>query len=294
MAIFLSFSGIFCVNAWPFIVEVEVPNVVGSTQADATAALSAIDLSVTVATEYSSTIAAGDVISQSPAAGTFVQHGTAVNLLISLGPPLSPPVTVPNVVGATQANAASALAAAGLSVGTVTTQNSSSIAAGDVISESPAAGAPVSSGASVNLVISLGPPPISCVYVYDNLNRLTDVECADGTGIQYTYDAVGNVTSETYYSGSFPIAVISAAGGTVSPSSANVVSGGSQTFTFTPNTGYQVADVLVDGADQGAITSYTFSNVTAAHTISATFAAAYTIDDGRPERFHAHLRVRSR
>ena len=49
--------------------------------------------------------------------------------------------------------------------------------------------------------------------------------------------------------------------------------GGSQVFTITANTGYQVKDVLVDGASVGAVTSYTFSNVTAAHTIAASFVA---------------------
>ena len=51
-----------------------------------------------------------------------------------------------------------------------------------------------------------------------------------------------------------------------------VNNGGSQTFTITPSTGYHVADVLVDGASVGAVTSYTFTNVTANHTISASFA----------------------
>jgi hypothetical protein len=54
--------------------------------------------------------------------------------------------------------------------------------------------------------------------------------------------------------------------------------GANQTFTITPNTGYSVATVTVDGVSQGAISSYTFSNVTANHTISATFTAnSYTI-----------------
>ena len=54
--------------------------------------------------------------------------------------------------------------------------------------------------------------------------------------------------------------------------------GGSQTFTFTPIAGYH-AVVSVDGVSQGAITSYTFTNVTAAHTIAATFVEnpTYTI-----------------
>lgn len=63
--------------------------------------------------------------------------------------------------------------------------------------------------------------------------------------------------------------------GSISPSSASVVSGGSQTFTITPNTGYRVASVTVDGtALSSPVTGYTFHIVTADHTISATFAVA--------------------
>ncbi|MCX6344461.1 MAG: hypothetical protein NT018_05225 [Armatimonadetes bacterium] len=62
------------------------------------------------------------------------------------------------------------------------------------------------------------------------------------------------------------------ANGSISPSGAVVVNyGANQTFTFPANTGYQVANVTVDSVSQGAITSYTFTNVTANHTISATF-----------------------
>jgi YD repeat-containing protein len=187
LAIFVSFLSFFCVNAWPFIMKEEVPNVVGTTQANATSTLTALHLSVSTASAQSSTVAAGVVISQSPIAGTFVTLGTSINLVISLGPPSE---AVPNVVGATQANAASTLTTAGLSVGIVTTQNSSAIAAGNVISESPAAGTSVALGASVNLVVSLGPPPTQ--YTYDNLKRLISVQYGDGTIIQYIYDDAGN------------------------------------------------------------------------------------------------------
>jgi len=52
LAIFLSFSSIFCVNAWPMNISVEVPNVVGYAQADAASALVTSNLSVgTVITE---------------------------------------------------------------------------------------------------------------------------------------------------------------------------------------------------------------------------------------------------
>ncbi len=63
------------------------------------------------------------------------------------------------------------------------------------------------------------------------------------------------------------------ANGTITPSGAvSVASGASQTFTITPNPGYTLASVTVDGVNQGALASYTFSNVTAGHSISAAFA----------------------
>ena len=45
----------------------------------------------------------------------------------------------------------------------------------------------------------------------------------------------------------------------------------SQTYTITPNSGYKISDVLVDGVSVGAVSTYTFSNPLANHTISATF-----------------------
>ena len=63
------------------------------------------------------------------------------------------------------------------------------------------------------------------------------------------------------------------ANGTISPLGyTSVISGADQTYMITPNAGYNVADVLVDGVSQGAVTTYTFTNVIAGHTISATFS----------------------
>ena len=50
-----------------------------------------------------------------------------------------------------------------------------------------------------------------------------------------------------------------------------VSQGGSQTFTITPNANYTIASVTVDGLSVGAVSTYTFNNVTTTHTISATF-----------------------
>ena len=61
-------------------------------------------------------------------------------------------------------------------------------------------------------------------------------------------------------------------GGSISPAGAtSVYKGNDQSFTITPNSGYQIADVKVDGESVGTVASYTFENVTANHTIEATF-----------------------
>jgi hypothetical protein len=78
---------------------------------------------------------------------------------------------------------------------------------------------------------------------------------------------------------SYTITANTGAHGSISPSGDVTVNyGTSQSFTITPDTGYHVADVLVDGLSVGPVTSYNFPSVTATHTISATFAInTYTI-----------------
>ena len=65
-------------------------------------------------------------------------------------------VAVPDVVGFVQADAESAIVGAGLVVGTVSTLNSDTVPAGDVISQTPLAGANVNQGTAVDIVVSLG------------------------------------------------------------------------------------------------------------------------------------------
>jgi hypothetical protein len=61
--------------------------------------------------------------------------------------------------------------------------------------------------------------------------------------------------------------------GTIAPTGAvSVVPGAGQAFTITPDPGYHVADVLVDGVSAGAVPTYSFSAVAANHTIAASFA----------------------
>jgi len=74
---------------------VSVPNVVGDTQAAATTAIIGAGLAVgTVSTASSATVPSGDVISESPSAGTSVSPGSAVNLVVSTGPAVTPSYTL--------------------------------------------------------------------------------------------------------------------------------------------------------------------------------------------------------
>ncbi len=70
------------------------------------------------------------------------------------------------------------------------------------------------------------------------------------------------------------ITATAGANGVIAPSGAvNVTSGANQAFTITANAGFFVDDVLVDGGSVGAVTSYTFTNVVADHTIHAVFSS---------------------
>ena len=77
----------------------------------------------------------------------------------------------------------------------------------------------------------------------------------------------------TTVGGTYAITPSAGANGSISPATAQTVaSGASVTFTITANAGYHIEDVIVNGASVGAVTSYTFNNVTANGSISATFA----------------------
>ena len=88
------------------------------------------------------------------------------------------------------------------------------------------------------------------------------------------YVTIRNVTTS---STTYTINASAGSNGAISPpGSFSVLSGTNRTFTITANTGYKVQNVLVDGVSVGAVTSYTISNVTANHTISAIFAVNTT------------------
>jgi hypothetical protein len=118
-------------------------------------------------------------------------------------------------------------------------------------------------------------------YDYNTTNvtqpRLRDavVEVAVWSGAVTSYGGGGT----NPINGSHIIYASAGSGGTISPSGSVIVNdGANQPFTITNNTGYHSSDVIVDGVSNGTISSYTFSNVTQDHTITASFAIdTYTI-----------------
>jgi len=120
--------------------------------------------------------------------------------------------------------------------------------------------------------------PGTCDVAYGASGSFNYLYGKTGT-ITFNNDTFGDPISGVAKAGFYKVAQVTltasaGANGAISPSgSVKVNSGSSQTFTITPSAGYTVNAVTVDGASVGAVGSYTFSNVTAAHSISATFTA---------------------
>ena len=102
-----------------------------------------------------------------------------------------------------------------------------------------------------------------------------------GAVSSYTFSKVtaNHTISATFTANpiTYTITATAGTGGSLTPSGSTTVnSGSSQAYAIAPSSGYSIASVLVDGASVGAVSSYSFSNVTAKHTISATFTAIST------------------
>jgi 40-residue YVTN family beta-propeller repeat len=99
------------------------------------------------------------------------------------------------------------------------------------------------------------------------------------TNTSRVYVGNSNSNSVSVIFDPFTITATAGPGGSIDPSGqVGVNPGADQVFSITPDTGYHIDQVFVDGAYQGAPTSHTFSDVYADHTISAHFAVnTYTI-----------------
>ena len=106
----------------------------------------------------------------------------------------------------------------------------------------------------------------------------TDTEFPADTTVyaHWTYTGGGGSSGYSYYT----IKATAGTGGSISPSgNVSVREGRDQTFTITPDKGYAVANVKIDGKSIGAVKSYTFENVRRTHTIEVIFMKA----NGNPQ-----------
>ncbi|MEI7029739.1 Stk1 family PASTA domain-containing Ser/Thr kinase [Streptomyces pratensis] len=133
---------------------VRVPEVAGSSLADARRALKKVGLLPGMTTrEFSEDVARGKVIRTDPGAGRDRRPDTAVALVVSKGSP----VDVPDVTGLSVRDATAELEGEGLKAEVLPGRINSSEAAGDVAEQSPGEGAEAAEGDTVQLTVSKGP-----------------------------------------------------------------------------------------------------------------------------------------
>ena len=133
--------------------SVIVPEVVGLTKDEATGKLEELGLVAKVDTQASDTVPVDEVISSNPPKDSSVPHGSTVTILVSAGPSS---VTVPSLDGLDQEGAREALEAAGLKLGSITSEDSPYTPEGEVIRAEPGIGKPAAAGSTVNIWVSNG------------------------------------------------------------------------------------------------------------------------------------------
>ena len=141
----------------------------------------------------SGAVASGEVFKQDPPSGQQVKRGDTITYWVSSG---EPQATVPDLTNHTQDAAQTALVDAGLLLGAVTPEPSTTVPSGEVIRQDPAAGVEVAKGSAVNIVVSSGSPSpspspsptastvtIRNVYGMDSTSA-TDTLTADGFDVK--------------------------------------------------------------------------------------------------------------
>ena len=214
-----------------------MPNVIGFTQETATTVLKSMNLKVKTKSEESDQVV-GTVIEQSVKENAKVASGDTVTLTISSGKKTVSTTeeyaVVPSLTGETYDAAKADLDNLGLEI-TKDADEYNDLPVGQVVSQTPMKGAKLQKGDLVTVTLSKGPEPSPTPSAH-------------------------NITVST------------GTGGSISPKGIiSVEDGKNQIFTITPDDGYKISEVNVDGTDVGAVSSYPFTKVTGDHTIYAVF-----------------------
>ena len=134
-----------------------VPNLVGKNENELSAYLKAAGFKLGNVSTQASEKPKGYVLSQSPKAGEEIEKGTAIDVVVSDGSKAKVPV--PALVGKSESSARSALSSAGLKLGGVTYEYSSSYGSGTVMWQQYDANSELTKGSSVSIKVSKGPEP---------------------------------------------------------------------------------------------------------------------------------------
>lgn len=200
---------------------VKIPSVIGKTKSSAKSTLESAGFSVTFEYgDYNNSVAADVVTAQSPSAKKQAAKGSTVTVTLSPG---QKPITVPNVLGASQSQAESALAGAGLKYTYADSQYSDTVPAGNVISQTKS-GETVAAGTTITLTLSKGKQEIST-----NVSKGISYS-GEGTVVKAEYKLVGK-SGTVYDKGSYENTSSFTVSGTMKEATGSIV------VTWTVQTG---------------------------------------------------------
>jgi serine/threonine-protein kinase len=278
--------------------NIEVPDVTNQTLNQATALIEENGFVLgTVDYVYNDTVPEGNVISQSPTAGSKQASGTKISLSVSQG---VEQVEVPDLSNMTADEARSALQKAGLKYEAGAAEHSDTVKENHVVRQSPKAGEKVDKNSKVTYYLSAGQETTAVPNVvgqYEGaasaalsnagfavtVDYRSSAEVEEGVVISQSPAAGDKVksgssvnivvsTGARHYSAS--AYVNNANAGEVSPGSTDVEEGGSVTFYITPYDGYTISSVSdSNGHSYGTSSSVTISNVQGDVSLSVTFEA---------------------
>lgn len=200
---------------------VKIPSVIGKTKSSAKSTLESAGFNVTFEYgDYNDSVAADVVTAQSPSAKKQAAKGSTVTVTLSPG---QKPIAVPNVVGASQSHAESALAGAGLKYTYADSQYSDTVPAGNVISQTKS-GETVAAGTTITLTLSKGKQEIST-----NVSKGISYS-GEGTVVKAEYKLVGK-SGTVYDKGSYENTSSFTVSGTMKEATGSIV------VTWTVQTG---------------------------------------------------------
>ncbi|RLT28683.1 MAG: serine/threonine-protein kinase [Chloroflexi bacterium] len=137
--------------------NVKVPPIASLTLSEAIPIVEQLGLRIKVVERVrSESLPVDTILSQSPEATTLVPTGSVIEVRVVVGSGLA---VVPDLIGATEEEAAKRLKSANLRLGQVISAWSTDAPSGSIVQQNPRAGLQIANGSSVDLVISLGPEP---------------------------------------------------------------------------------------------------------------------------------------